>query len=412
MATHAIKKVSCEATGYSVVDLNDVSHVFVAAAPRWGGKFRQQVQDALLTLEMVVREENAHNAIVHQAVFLADMSHLEECRQIIHSFYDRDLPATSYIPQAPCAGKMLAIEALGLGQRKGEVTIERVNEQLVISRHNGIAWAHCAQVLPQPHTNGLYGSALDAFDQIRTLLASANFRFDQVIRTWLYLGGIVEGEGSAQRYRELNRARSDFYKKIPFLAERLPKHWAEPVYPASTGIGTDGRGVMMSAIALATERPDIVAVPLENPRQTAAYEYGPHYSPRSPKFSRAMALSCGDYATLFISGTASITESETRHEEDAAAQTEETLNNIAALISEENLSKSGLPGLGSSLHGLAFARVYVKRQSDYAAVRAVCERRLGELPTIYAVADVCRPELLVEIEGVAFSRKAPAGIIV
>ena len=38
-------------------------------------------------------------------------------------------------------------------------------------------------------------------------------------------------------------------------------------------------------------------------------------------------------------------------------------------------------------------------------IRAVCEARLGELPTIYAVADVCRPELLLEIEGIAFSQQ-------
>ena len=31
---------------------------------------------------------------------------------------------------------------------------------------------------------------------------------------------------------------------------------------------------------------------------------------------------------------------------------------------------------------------------------------LGDLPTVYAVADVCRPELLVEIEGIAFSRRS------
>jgi len=51
-------------------------------------------------------------------------------------------------------------------------------------------------------------------------------------------------------------------------------------------------------------------------------------------------------------------------------------------------------------------RVYIKRQEDYAKCRAVCEARLGELPTVYAVADVCRPELLVEIEGIAFSQRA------
>ena len=84
------------------------------------------------------------------------------------------------------------------------------------------------------------------------------------------------------------------------------------MYPASTGIGTEGRDIMISAIALATERDDIVAVPLENPRQTSAYDYSAVYGRESPKFSRAMAVSCGKYATIFISGTASITDSQKR----------------------------------------------------------------------------------------------------
>jgi enamine deaminase RidA (YjgF/YER057c/UK114 family) len=149
-------------------------------------------------------------------------------------------------------------------------------------------------------------------------------------------------------------------------------------------------------------------VPIENPRQTAAYRYGARYSPRSPKFSRAVAVTCGPYAMIFISGTASITNSETRHAGDAAAQTRETLDNIAALIAEENLARHGLPGLGTTLGGIGLARVYVKRKDDYERVRAVCEERLGELPTVYAAADVCRPDLLVEIEGVALSHRAPA----
>ncbi|HEY9174381.1 MAG TPA: RidA family protein [Verrucomicrobiae bacterium] len=409
MATHTIRKVSCEGIGYSVVGLNDVRHVFAAAVPRGGRTLREQAQDALRTIEAVVHEEGARGDIVHQAVFLADLAQREECRRIMREFYGRELPATSYIPQPPCAGKLLAIEAMGVGQGQGEVRIERVSEQVVLSRHHGITWAHCAHVLPQSHADGLYGGALDCFEQIRSLLGGVNIRFDQVIRTWLYLGGIVEGEGPAQRYRELNRARAHFYHNLPFLAGRLPRDRRRPAYPASTGIGTEGHGLMMSAIALATEREDIIAVPLENPRQTAAYDYAAHYSPQSPKFSRAMALSCGTYSTIFLSGTASITDSETQHPDDAVAQTHETLDNITSLISEENLARHGLPGLGTTVEGLGLVRVYVKRQADYARVRAVCEQRLGELPVIYATADICRPELLVEIEGIAFSRKATAG---
>ncbi len=408
LAAHTIRKVSHEGVGYSVVDLNDVRHVFAAAVPRRGRTLRQQADDALRTIEAVVQEEGTRGSIVQQAVFVADFTEIDQCRNIIRDFYGDELPVTSYIPQPPCEGNLLAIEALGVGRGRGEVEIQRHSEQLVVARHNDIAWIHCAQLVPQAQTAGVYQDANRALEQVRGLLAGVGVRFDQVIRTWLYLGGIVEKEGPVQRYQELNRARADFYRGIRFLDGRLPQGQPGPVFPASTGIGTDGRAVMVSTIALATDREDILAVPLENPRQTSAYAYSARYSPDSPQFSRAMALSCGTYATIFISGTASITNSETRHVGNAAAQTGETLDNIAALICEQNLCRHGLPGLGTTLDSLALVRVYIKRQADYAATRAVCQKRLGEVPTIYALADICRPELLVEIEAIAFSHKASA----
>jgi enamine deaminase RidA (YjgF/YER057c/UK114 family) len=406
MATHVIRKVVDKGVGFSAVDLNDVRHVFATAVPRRGTTLGQQASDALRTIEAVIEQEGTADSIVQQAVFLADVNQVDECRDMIRKFYGGKMPATSYIPQPPCEGKLLAIEALGVGGEHGKVEIERRGEQLVIARHNGIAWVHCAQSVPRTEAGGVYDGGLSAFEQMRSLFASVGVGFEQVIRTWLYLGGIVADEGPTQRYKELNRARTDFFRDLHFRVGRPPDGFHGSIYPGSTGIGTEGRGIMMSAIALATDRADILAVPLENPRQISAHEYPDHYSPKSPKFSRAMALSCGTYATIFISGTASITASETRHIGDAALQTGETLDNIAALIGEENLARHGLPGLGTALDSLGLVRVYIKRQEDYAKVRAVCEKRLGEMPTIYAMADVCRPELLVEIEGIAFSHKA------
>jgi enamine deaminase RidA (YjgF/YER057c/UK114 family) len=398
-----LRKVSCDGVGYSVVELNDVRHVFAAAVPRCGSTLEEQAEDALETIRAVIREEGTWGSIVHQAVFVSDPTQIGLCRQIIRDFYGEELPATTYIPQHPCEGKLLSIEALGVGRGKGEVQIERISEQLVIASHNNIAWVHCAQVLPETAATGVYERSISAFAKMRGLLAGVNVRFDQVIRTWLYLGGIVDPEGPTQRYKELNRARTDFYEGIDFLADCLPPGHRSAVYPASTGIGADDRDVTMSCIALATDRKDIVAMPLENPRQTSAFDYSARYGVKSPKFARAMALSCGSHATIFVSGTASITDQETRHIGDVEAQTHETLDNIAALISEDNLRRHGMPGLGTTLDKMALLRVYIKRQEDYAKTRAVCEARLDELPTIYAVADVCRPELLVEIEGIAFS---------
>jgi len=433
MATHAMYKASHEGVEFSAVDLNDVRHVYVAAVPRRGGTLREQALDALRSIEAVIRDEGDRGAITHQSVFLADVGLVDECRQVVRDFYNRELPATSFILQPPCGGGLVAIEALGVGRGGGEVEIKRMGEKLVVARYGGTTWIHCAQVVPLtpgascdaggscklfslcsqvvPRTPGasVYDGATCAFGQVRSLLGRVGLRLEQVIRTWLYLGGIVDDEGPTQRYKQLNHARDDVYGDIRFLAGRLPEGRGRcrsgPAYPASTGIGTEGRGIMISALALATERSDVAAVPLENPRQASAYDYAASYSPRSPKFSRGMALTCGADAMIFISGTASITSSETQHAGDVVSQTHETLDNIEALISEENLGRHGLPGLGTSLDGLGLIRVYIKRREDYATIRSLCEARLGALPTTYTVADVCRPELLVEIEGIALSRR-------
>jgi enamine deaminase RidA (YjgF/YER057c/UK114 family) len=400
-----IRKESSEGIGYSVVELHGVRHIFAAAVPRAGVALREQAEDALQTIRRVMEEEGTRGAIVQQAVFLREPGRLDEYRRIIHDFYGDELPATTYVPQRPCEGKLLAIEALGVGRRPGEVQIERLSEQLVITRHNEMTFIHASQIVPDTEAAGCYDRSLSALAKMREVLAKAGVGFERVIRTWLYLGGIVDQEGPTQRYKELNRARTDFYQDLHFVAGHVPPGLNGDVYPASTGIGADNRDILMSCVALATQRNDVMVMPLENPRQVSAYCYSSDYGPKSPKFSRALALTAGDCATIFISGTASITDSESRHPDDAEAQTEQTLDNIQALIAEDNLRRHGLPGLGATMAGLALARVYVKRQEDYEKARAVCRRRLGELPTIYAVADVCRPELLVEIEGIAFSQR-------
>lgn len=400
-----IRKKSSEGIGYSVVELNDVRHVFASAVPRTGSTLEEQAQDALRTIKDVNQEEGTKGSIVKQAVFMKDIGQMEACRKIIHEFYDGEIPATTYIPQPPCDGKLLSIEALGVGRSTESVKIERLSDKLVVVSHSGVSWVHCGQIVPETPAKSVYDRSMNAFRQMYEMLQSVGIRFEQVIRTWLYLGDIVGPEGNTQRYKELNRARTDFYKDIRFSAANTPPGFDLTVYPASTGIGSESRDVLMSCSALATERDDILAMPLENPLQTSAFDYAAKYSQKSPKFSRAMALSCGPFATIFVSGTASITQSETRYVGDVEGQTRQTLDNIEALISNDNLCRHGMPGLGTPLDGLALVRVYIKRQEDYLKTRAVCEARLGELPIVYAVADVCRPELLVEIEGIAFSHR-------
>ncbi len=404
-ASWTMKRESCRGIGYSIAELNGVRHVFVSAVPRSGNGVAEQAVDALKTVQAVIGEHSDRNSIVHQAVFVRDLNQVETVRQIIKDFYGDQLPATSYIPQPPCDGKELAIEALGVGCGDGQVEIERCCEQMVVAKHSGVTWIHAANLFPSPTVAGVYNRSLIGFEKMSQMLAKKLVRYDEVIRTWLYLGDIVGPEGDTQRYKELNRARTDFYTHFQFCRGRTPAAYRGPVYPASTGIGTEGKGVTMSCIALQSDRPDVMLIPLENPQQVPAFDYGECYSPKSPKFARAMAVAAGDSATIFVSGTASITDAESRYIEDIEGQTNLTLDNIAALISADNFAKHGVPGLGATLDDLALVRVYIKRWNDFEKTRAVCEARFGERPTIYAQGDVCRPELLVEIEGIAYCKR-------
>jgi len=388
---HMLCKVSSHGIGYSVVELGATRHVFASAVPRRGGTLSEQLHDALQTIAAVIEQEGTRGSIVKQAVFVRNLEDIPEVRRMIGEFYGPNLPATAYVPQPPCEGKLVAIEAMGVGGGGEQVEIRRLSERTVVTSHDGVDWIHLAHITPETDATSVYDRTRSALEAMSDGLVDRGYRYEQVVRTWFYLGDIVgrepdplnEGE-DCERYREMNRARADFYAGIQFDAGMAPgaiggsscRAGAEsknagqarplngeppPCYPASTGIGTDGDDLIVSCMALATRRNDVRLVALENPQQTSAFEYEYTYGQRRPRFSRAMVVASGPYATTFISGTASITGSETQHPGDVAAQTQQTFDNIEALIGEPNFAQHGLPGRGATLRDLALVRVYIKR---------------------------------------------------
>ena len=391
--------------GCSVVEHDGVRYVFVTAAPTHPGTLAEQADSVLKAIQTHFQAEGVFRSIVMQSVFVKRVEDQAVCRRIVEDFHGQDLPATTYIPQQPCDGSLVSVEAWGVGTIRGELAIERPSNGMVIVRHNGVLWAYVADIGPETATGSVYERSFCAFRSADERLAFAGLRFEDVVRTWLYLGDILGTGGQTDRYSELNRARADHYQNRRFGSGLIPTGWDKPVFPASTAIGVDGRDVAMSCIALRTNRSDVALLPLENPRQTSAYDYAHQHEAERPKFVRAMAVVAGELVTTFVSGTASITASRSRHDDDAEQQTRQSLDNIEALLAVDNFRCHGALGVGATLDDLAVARVYIKRQTDYSAVRTTCQARLGDLPISYVLGDICRPELLVEIEGIAFSRR-------
>lgn len=401
----AISKPSWNAEeGYSIIRLpGGITRVAVVLVPKGRGSFEEQAEEVFGALKRILEEQIPPAIPTITTVFLADEGNREAYQRLCAKFFGRDFTVTTYVYQPPCCGAELAIEAWAVSG--DTVRVSRQGPNLMTVAYNGLRWVYCGGVLPTTASADVYDQSLNAFGEMAQLLAKWGVDFDNVVRTWLYLGDIVGDVGPKQRYKELNRGRTDFFQGIRFGQALLMPGVERGAYPASTGIGMGGKGLAMSCMALLTRRPDVFLLPLENPGQTPAYEYGAGYSPQSPKFSRAMAVILGNYFTVWVSGTASIVDSETRYIGDAAKQTEQTIDNIERLIAEDNFLQHGVPGTGATLADLSKIRVYVKRPEDYAACRDVCERRFGNIPAIYAVADVCRPDLLVEIEGVAFAKR-------
>ncbi len=225
------------------------------------------------------------------------------------------------------------------------------------------------------------------FRKAEGILKKNGFSVSDLIRTWYYVGGILKKEGKETRYDLLNEIRTRFYKEI----------WKENEYPASTGIGMSEEGVVLDGIAFVPKRGKKI-IRIENPLQISSFQYNIPFEKR-PKFSRAVFIGNSSSGLIFVSGTASIRGEKVVAKEDVRKQTFITIENIQKLISKENLSRYGI-GLKAELRDFASVRVYIKDKRDFEEVREICERYFKDIPKIYLVAEICRPCLLVEIEGI------------
>jgi chorismate lyase / 3-hydroxybenzoate synthase len=220
-----------------------------------------------------------------------------------------------------------------------------------------------------------------AYREIFELTAASGY--PHLVRIWNYLPEINGQADGEERYRQFNSARKTAFQECGRLAAGS--------VPAASALGSIAGSPFSLFFLAARDAP----LAIENPRQVSAYHYPPQYGEHSPLFSRASLMSATAGTNLFVSGTASIVGHETRHCGDAAAQTAESLANIGAVIDEANRL---LGASRYSLDQLTF-KVYVRRPGDLAAIAAQIERSVArEAPIVYLQADVCREDLLVEIE--------------
>lgn len=240
-----------------------------------------------------------------------------------------------------------------------------------------------AQLSESAETLPLQQAAESAYRQIFALLDK--LRYPHVYRFWNYMPDINDFNHGMERYHLFNIGRQD-----AFLGSGREVSGS---LPAACALGTRDGPLAIAFIAGHT-----TTLAIENPRQIHAHQYPEQYGPRSPTFSRASLLRHANEDILLISGTASIIGHETLHIGDVLAQTRETLINLQAVAMEANR----LIGHEKfSLKNMCY-RVYVRHASDMPRIRDEMQRVItGALQATFVQADICRQDLLLEIEASA-----------
>lgn len=188
------------------------------------------------------------------------------------------------------------------------------------------------------------------------------------------------------RYMAFNVGR--FNGLVSWLGS--PGNFASAV-PTSSAVGVEGDALRVYALA-----GEQSGASVENPRQRSSFGYSRRFGPRPPCFARATRVG----SALFIGGTASIVGEDSRHVDQIERQTNETLANIAAVISVANPRPDDPP-----LDALEDVRVHVTHPDHAAKVLELLSKHARRLRRVEVVmAELCRRELLVEIEGVAALR--------
>jgi chorismate lyase/3-hydroxybenzoate synthase len=255
-------------------------------------------------------------------------------------------------------------------------------DQLRFSQGEQLTMGHIALDLRE--TGDMRTSSRLAYDILQTYLQQSPHQWP--LKIWNYIPGINQGAGDEELYRQFCLGRADAVLIDP--GDRPP-------LPAATAIGSPAEEPALQVYFLAAALPGL---DVENPRQVSAWRYPRQYGPRSPLFSRGTILRLNGSQQFLISGTASVVGHQTHHENQVANQLSESLRNVQSLL-EEGLRLTG--DSYARLDDQSLLKVYIRNPDDLALIRRTLDAEVPpEIPRIYLEGDICRENLLTEIDGI------------
>lgn len=362
-------------TDVRVIESNDAAEFYITATPSPSVPETEQAREVFLDVEEVLRETNAR--IFQERVFATPrtMETMQAARAEAYGDLDDGIPPAWLVVPKGLSGEIAGVQvhAVRCDQPLRPLTGGTVGGGRVLDlagrRYITLSGVSAAEA------GSPEAQARAAFEKAESLLQGAGADMFSVARTWLWLGDILSW------YDALNSARTDFFLERGLLNNKP----GASRMPASTGIGVKPAGDPICSLDLIAVKSAEAAFRCHGAagNQDSAYQYG-------SAFSRAAqaAMPAGD--TVFVSGTAAIdAQGLTRHIDDAGGQIEMTIDNVRAVLGD----------MGCREEDVVQAIVYAKNAEVEETFRTVCED--FPWPALIMIADVCRPDLLFEVEATA-----------
>jgi enamine deaminase RidA (YjgF/YER057c/UK114 family) len=361
-------------------------HYFVITAPI-NGSFQEQLETIKIRYEAAQAALNLKpETAIFRRIFLSDILNQAQAVQESALFADNgnNPVAVSIVQQQPLPNAKICLMAYHV-EADDVLTKQRLSPQHVIVEKNGarhlwstgiVAAAHNSQMTSTQQTQKIFGNLYDAIDRQGGALR------EHCVRTWLYLKDVDVF------YQDMVDSRRELFGQYGLTQDTH--------YLASTGI----EGANASQY-------DVVALDAYTALDLAAPQisYLNDFDLLCPTinyavtFERGTRIAFADRRHYYISGTASIDNAgKVVYPGNVLRQTERALDNVEALL------RSG----DACLKDMMYLLVYLRDPTDYSVVELYLRQRLPNVPAVIVHGAVCRPEWLVEIEGIAITHNDDA----
>ena len=215
--------------------------------------------------------------------------------------------------------------------------------------------------------------------------------YPRLVRVWNYLPNINDTVDGVERYRKFNEARQRSFQ----IFQRSTRGNV----PAACTLGSEAAGALV--VYFIAGRAPVTAI--DNPRQVPAYDYPSDYGACSPTFSRAALTTRDDEPTVVRIRHRKHPRAPQRARRQRGRADAGIVRNLEALIDHANRA---VGERAFDCRDLQY-KAYLRRPEDLAVVAHELEYALApRRPVVWLRADICRAELLVEIEAFGVAGQA------